>query len=212
MSHRIVAFDLGGVLIRICKRWSDAVELAQPVQRLNEGLGSLDDSAALVAYQAGEYDTSKYLVELARFLGCRTPDEARLIHNAILVEPYPGTAELTQDIVSAGLRTGCLSNTNDLHWQEIFGSGRFPFADLLTVNVASHHVGVNKPDPAMYEAFERQSGFSGSEIVYFDDAKENVEAARARGWQAHAVDPSQGTTSQIRRILDLSTSPGIEPC
>ncbi|MCH7904589.1 MAG: HAD-IA family hydrolase [Armatimonadetes bacterium] len=211
MSHRVVAFDLGGVLIRICNRWSDAVELALPEQGLNEGLGLLNESTALVAYQAGKFDTSEYLVELARFLGCRTADQAKLVHNAILVEPYPGTAELTQDIASAGLQTGCLSNTNDLHWQEIFGSGRFPFADLLTVNVASHHVGVNKPDPAMFEAFERKSGFSGSEIVYFDDTKENVEAARVRGWHAHAVDPSVGTTSQVRRTLGLAIIPGIEP-
>ena len=204
MSRRIVAFDLGGVLVRICNLWSDAVELALPAQRLNEGLGLLDDSAALVAYQAGECDTSEYLVELAAFLGCTTPDQAKRVHNAILLEPFSGTAELAQDVLSAGLETGCLSNTNDLHWQEIFDSGRFPFADLLAVKVASHHVGVNKPDPAMFEAFERKSGFSGSEIVYFDDTMKNVEAARARGWQAHYVDPSDGPSSQVRRTLGLA--------
>jgi len=204
MSYRIVAFDLGGVLIRICNRWSEAIDRAPLAQSLNDGLGLLDESAALVAYQAGEYDTSEYLVELARFLGCRTPEQAMLVHNAILVEPYPVTAELIQDVLSTGLQAGCLSNTNDLHWQEIFDSGRFPFADLLTVNVASHLVGANKPDPAMFEAFEHKSGFSGSEIVYFDDSRENVEAARARGWQAHSVDPSDSTSSQVRRTMGLA--------
>ena len=56
----------------------------------------------------------------------------------------------------------------------------------------------------MFEAFERKSGFSGSEIVYFDDTMKNVEAARARGWQAHYVDPSDGPSSQVRRTLGLA--------
>ena len=53
---------------------------------------------------------------------------------------------------------------------------------------ASHLLGLAKPDAAIYHAFAHQTGFSPNRIVFFDDLAENIQAARASGWNAHQID------------------------
>ena len=71
---------------------------------------------------------------------------------------------------------------------------------------ASHLLGLLKPDEAIYRAFERASGFDGTdgrpeEILFFDDLEENVEAARACGWSSVRVDHTGDPAEQMRREL-----------
>ena len=58
-------------------------------------------------------------------------------------------------------------------------------------------MGLAKPDPAIYEAFEAATGLRGPQILFFDDLAPNVAAARARGWN----DPLVETVPQLRRHL-----------
>ena len=39
------------------------------------------------------------------------------------------------------------------------------------------------------------------EILFFDDAEENVQAARAVGWRAERIDPAGDTARQIAEAL-----------
>ena len=90
----------------------------------------------------------------------------------------------------------CLSNTNRLHWPWMsreLGLGRrfhrvFP----------SCETGLLKPDPEAYEHVCRELGMAPAEILFFDDAPPNVEAARAVG--LHAV-RARGP-ADCRRELD----------
>jgi len=66
---------------------------------------------------------------------------------------------------------------------------------------ASHRLGARKPDPRVYEHVERATGVNARGIVFFDDMPENIDAARARGWRGHRVDPADPPAPQIRRAL-----------
>lgn len=49
----------------------------------------------------------------------------------------------------------------------------------------SADIGHAKPDDGFYATIENRLGLTGPEILFFDDQAKNIEAAKARGWQAH---------------------------
>jgi FMN phosphatase YigB (HAD superfamily) len=48
------------------------------------------------------------------------------------------------------------------------------------------------------------TGFSGSELVFFDDTPVNVSAAIELGWQAFVIDPFGDPVQQMRELLSNS--------
>ena len=199
---RVVCFDVGGVLIRITHHWQKAAECAGI--RIGDAVPAgavLTDAPHFETFQRGEISDDTYLEGLAKYLGGIKREEALSIHNRIMMEPYPGVEQLVRSINDTGILTGCLSNTNGPHWHDMFHSGRFPANELLTVRLASHEVGLEKPDPRIFARFEDRCAVGGSEIAFFDDSPLNVEAASRLGWQSWIIDPNVSTVPQMEHFL-----------
>jgi len=200
-KYRLIVFDLGGVLVRICRSWQDAakaagVDISLPSDIFTPvaALGEFD------TYQEASLELDGYLEALANFTGCN-PGEALRLHNGILQEPYPETEEVIEEIEAAGYETGCLSNTNDAHWQDLIDGRRFPAIARLQRKMASHLVGLNKPDPRIFERYAEEHGVRPDQVVFFDDDGRNVASARSVGFEAFQIDPSSSTARQIRERL-----------
>lgn len=157
----------------------------------------LAECPVLTAYQGGGVAEDDYVKELGELLHVR-PEQARSVHAAILKEEFAGMSEIVADLKARGLVTGCLSNTNALHWHALT---MVPSIANLDVRVASHLCGANKPAAAAYAAFEREAGVLPEEVVFFDDGPVNVEAAVARGWAAFLVTSDLPPAQQIRPVL-----------
>jgi len=186
-------------MVRIRHCWSDI--LAVMGKELPAGFipDRLADHRLLSDYQASAISEEAFIVQLAEELGL-SMDEARKAHGLILMEEYPGASQLVDDLNRLGIKTACLSNTNALHYDELFG-GRFPVCKLFDKVMVSHLVGLNKPDPEVYRMLEEAVSATGEEIVFFDDLPVNVEAARSFGWLAEVVDPSGDPAEFIRAEL-----------
>ena len=61
----------------------------------------------------------------------------------------------------------------------------------------SGHLGVLKPEPAIYAVVEAATGLSGPELFFTDDSPDNVAAAAARGWRAHLFDGPEGLAARL---------------
>ena len=132
--------------------------------------------------------------------GAYSPDEIAMIHDAWLIEEYPGVRTLVDDLHRlGGVETGMLSNTNARHWAR--RERDFTTAGLLGSQHASHLLGLAKPDPAIFRAFERRTGQAPGGIVFFDDLPENVDAARRAGWRGVLIDHVGDTAAQMRSAL-----------
>jgi putative hydrolase of the HAD superfamily len=201
-SPSVVCFDIGGVLAQICHTWQDAAQVAGVTHGLPLSPSSrLIDLAEIHTYQSGELSYHEYLAALGTHLSCSAEDAER-VHRGILVVEYPGVDQLEADVRAAGWTTGCLSNTNEPHWIELIDPARFPTIAGLDFKMASHEVGLGKPDPAIYRAYCERFGVEPSNIVFFDDYEANVTAARQEGWRAHTIDASGDTAAQMRTILE----------
>lgn len=200
MDIRLICFDLGGVLIDICHTWSEAVEVAG-VDASNTSAGTLIDCPSITPYQGGQITIEQYLGDLATYLGLASPMRALSVHNSILKEEHEGVADLICELNEKGFATACLSNTNAPHWREMNESGRFPGFQQLQHKIASHEVGLNKPDLAIFRQFEELTGYKPEQIAFFDDHGYNVEGATAAGWHAALINNQGDTAAQMRQQL-----------
>ena len=201
---RLVCFDLGRVLVRICDSWDHACQVA----RLPIKLPPRDEArrAALlepvIGMETGRIDTEAFCHQAARVLDVE-PHHIRSILDVFLIEPYPGVRELLDELHARGYATACLSNTQTEHWNQMLDSSNRAALPLnrLTHRFASHLVGLRKPDEAIYAHVEQAARFRGEQIVFFDDTLINVEAARRRGWHAWQITPDCDPVTQIREFL-----------
>jgi epoxide hydrolase-like predicted phosphatase len=74
---------------------------------------------------------------------------------------------------------------------------RYGFEDITDLIVYSHEVGLAKPDPQIYALTCERLGLQPAEIVFLDDLKPNIAAAKAFGM--HAV-PFQNNAQAIAEI------------
>ncbi|MSR17619.1 MAG: hypothetical protein EXS00_00360 [Phycisphaerales bacterium] len=196
---RIVCFDLGGVLVRICRDWSQGMAAAG-LKPKRFASGASADAARLTLleqYQRGALTVSDFCSSFAVTLGSNwSGADVLCVHRAWIMGEYPGVDRLVDDLQRSGVRTACLSNTNDEHWRYMERS--LPTVAGLHLRLASHQLRLHKPDRGIYEAFESISGCQSGEILFFDDLEANVAAARSLGWDAHRVDPQSDTAAFMR--------------
>jgi len=211
----LVCFDLGGVLVRICRTWGEACRRAGTDVR-GDAAGDRADAARrelAELYSRGRVSRAEWIDRLGIAMsGLYTKEELSAIHAAVTIEEYPGVGEVIEKLHRASVATACLSNTDHDHWahlihhdgvQPLAGDPRYPSVRRLGSHHASHLMGLAKPDHAIYRAFERATGTAGKHILFFDDLPENVESARSVGWRAERIDPNIETAAQLRHHLEV---------
>jgi putative hydrolase of the HAD superfamily len=198
---KIICFDVGGVMVKISQSWQEAVNranLESPIS--HEETLLLPACEPMNEYQSGKIGYPEYLTRLGEFLNV-SPETAEIVHQSILQYEYPGIPELVLELKAAGYHTAILSNTNAPHWDDLLNPSKFPTVASIDAPHASHLLGLGKPDPAIYAAFNRETGSEPGDVVFFDDSQTNVDAANAFGWIAHRIDPWGDPVAQMRQFL-----------
>jgi glucose-1-phosphatase len=75
-----------------------------------------------------------------------------------------------------------LSNTNDLHFRH-FRRQFAPVLDRFDAIIASHEVGLRKPDPRIFAHAQTLTGALADQCLFIDDVADNVESAKRCGWR-----------------------------
>jgi len=178
---KAVVFDLGKVLVDfdylIAARRIAARSRMSPEQLMR----FLGRSPGLLDYEKGRLTRQQFFDEIRAATGFAGDlAEFAVAFADIFVEIEP-MVELHAALRQRGFATFVFSNTNDLAFDHIRRT--FPFFSNFDAYILSYEHGVLKPDAALYEVLERQSGRRGAEILYLDDRAENTAAGAARGWQ-----------------------------
>ncbi len=201
-SVQLVCFDLGGVLVRIARNWEDAC------RRVGVDLPhATDDGWArhhelMLRFETGQIDDAGYVKEAPGCVGGGVDREQIVkVFDGWLLGMYPGAAELIDELRTRGVRTACLSNTNPRHWNALAARDEYASLRRLDFRLASHELGVMKPNERAYRLAEAATGFSGGQVLFFDDKPENVMAARAVHWKAEVIDHADDAVPQIRDFL-----------
>lgn len=192
-ARPFILFDLGGVLVENVGFERLARLLPAPI-----GIEALKErwlaSTIVRRFELGQCDAKQFACTLVAEWELACSPEAFLDEFAAWPKGfYAGATDLLQSLRERH-RIGCLTNSNALHWARFGG-----FAGLFDVALSSHLIGAIKPDLACFElaiaACDRRPG----EILYVDDARLNVDAARSAGLDAVWTD---GFASLLRFLLD----------
>lgn len=163
---RLVAFDLGGVVVDVDKDHLAAFGAADAVAAAFFG----DRHDAL---SVGALSGDAYCAAVAADLGASV-DAVRDAW-ARVVRWRPGGRELIAE-VAAQASTAIWSNTDPIHWQAL---------GLDDDRHTSFRLQVMKPDPRFFAA--ALGGRAGADVVYVDDRADNVAAAVEFGVDAVVV-------------------------
>ena len=109
----------------------------------------------------------------------RSKNECIDAFNKILISPVDGIGEVVSALKQYGFEARFFSDISVTHLQRT--GELFPEAALVPDGIFSFSAGAQKPDEAMFAAFERSFGIPA---LYTDDRMELIEAARKRGWNA----------------------------
>ena len=184
-SPKVLLFDLGGVLVDFAglRELPDLLEEAPPLDELRRRLLS---SPAILAFERGQITADDFARQfLAEWRLGLEPEAFIALFRSWNRAPLEGAHELLARLRPRH-RLACLSNTNELHWEDILdGHGLRPCFDH---HYASHLLRLAKPDPEIYSFVAEDLGCTAADVVFFDDSPENVEGARRIGMAAHQVD------------------------
>ncbi len=117
----------------------------------------------------------------------------------------PGALDAVRELRASGFRIGVVSNAEGRVERDLDSAG---FAGLLDVVVDSHVVGVEKPDPKIFEiALTRLEAGAGTSVYVGDVPSVDVVGARAAGIAPFLLDRHdlypEVDAPRLRRIEDL---------
>ncbi len=92
----------------------------------------------------------------------------------------PGSWEILRRLKAQNVPVLALSNFG----VESYDYAKSVYSELeaFDVEFISGRLKMIKPDPAIYAHLEAETGLAGSDLVFFDDRQDNIDAAIARGW------------------------------
>ena len=176
-------FDLGGVIVP----WLGFEALSKITQMTAQDIAHrFTQNPVLKAYEIGQCSDQEFISETLRAFNLdMTEAELKRLWCDGVKRPYPGIYEML-DTLRKTYKTACLSNTNALHWAHL---KTYLDPDVhFDHPMASHIMGLAKPDLNIYLAAIKDIGVNPSNIWFFDDTLQNVEAARLVGMRTFHID------------------------
>ena len=192
-----VVFDIGNVLLE----WNP--------QRFYDRRIGPDRRAALFAAvdldgMNLEVDRGAPFAASVRALAAQHPDWAEEIALwetgwlEMASPAIPGSVELLHRLRAKGVRCLALSNFGIDTFR--IAQRAYPFLDSFDQRFISGHLGLLKPDPAIYAHVERESGIAPEALFFTDDRADNIAAAAERGWQTHLFEGPERLKTRLEQI------------
>jgi FMN phosphatase YigB (HAD superfamily) len=209
----VIVFDIGNVLIttdlgrfvtRLKELFPDEAEFAKALQWLDK-----DDDR----YELGLITTEELLHEVRAEFGLDRENFVDLWNRLFIERSY--IPSFLQELREQGYTLAVCSNTNELHMEYLLNT--YSCFGLIDHFIFSYKVHAHKPIPTIYCAVESMTGKPSTEHLFLDDLPENVEGARAMGWDAVCFrDPRQVQEDLFARgirftpwKLEISDSQGV---
>ncbi|KAJ57000.1 haloacid dehalogenase [Actibacterium mucosum KCTC 23349] len=125
-------------------------------------------------------------------------DEIRMWHDRWIEMAEPGidhSMHLMRTLQGKGVPVFSLSNFGVDSY--VVAAQRYPILNEFDRDFVSGHLKMIKPDAAIYEVLETQSGVAPGALLFTDDRADNISAAQARGWRTHLFEGPEGWAARL---------------
>ncbi len=212
-DHKVFVFDLGMVLVSLYRK--ECVE--------NFRLLGIEDAAAMIgncsqdgpfgALEYGLISVEKFCDELAQISSKKITEKDILnAWNSMIGETPVDLLNMIYRLRHEFGKTVCmLSNVNQPHidnvmqnhFRQVAGRDIHDYFDALYL---SHELHLKKPEPKIFEtvgqSIHEKFGFCGSDIIFFDDSRDNVDMAIRYGWDSVVIANTDETMEMLRKMMD----------
>ena len=199
MSLRAILFDAGNTLLfldfsRLAREVGQAIDIpltaAQLAEQARPAARALENGESTDRERASRYLEAIFLLAgvAAEKLEMVRDTLLRMHREQHLWAGMPeGTAEALDDLAGAGYRLGVVSNSDGRVEEALTAAG---IRDRFEMVIDSQCVGVEKPDPRIFELALERLGLSPDEALYVGDIYEvDVVGARRAAMDVILVDP-----------------------
>jgi 2-haloacid dehalogenase len=200
-----VVFDLGGVLVDWDPRYL--------YRQLFDDPDEMESFLAEVTTTEwnSHQDAGRPWAEAVELLALEHPEKRELIEAfherwpEMLAGEIAGTVGILGELRETGIRLVALSNWSSEMFP--FARARFGFLDWFEDIVISGDVGVNKPDPRIFEHLVERFRIDPAASVFIDDSPANVEAAVTLGFRGLLFTDAVALRRELARCGLLSPPP-----
>lgn len=190
-----IAFDLGGVIFKLCKSQAADRFVEIGVADAHSLLDDFEQKGIFGALESGQIDAEQFRVELSRLAGRElTREECRYAWVGYAGERPRWIFDTLQELRGRGYKLCLLSNTNPymMSWVlspefDGMGHGVQYYFDAI---YASYEMRVMKPASRIFEMMLAGQHATAEETLFIDDSPRNCKAAAALG--IHTVCPANG--------------------
>lgn len=183
-----LVFDFGGVLFRWVPH--DFLQRLLPARATDEAAARRlahdvfqSFGGDWADFDRGAVDAPQVADRIARRTGLpRAEVDAVIAAVPHELTPLPDTLALLSRLHDRGHRLFYLSNMPAPYAGHLLAA--HPFLRRFEAGVFSSQVRLIKPEPAIYTVAANHFGVAPRELLFIDDVRHNVDAARGAGWQA----------------------------
>jgi putative hydrolase of the HAD superfamily len=200
IAAKALIVDFGGILTtRIWDSFSSfcTAEGLDPNAVKELFRGDAEALALLRRLERGELEDKEFERDFGALLGIADTDG--LIDRLFAgLAPDEAMLSAVRAARASGLRTALISNS--------WGTGiyeRGNFDGLFDVLVISGEVGLNKPEPEIFNLTCERLGIEAGDCVFVDDLRENCAGAEAVGMTAVLHRDTDGTISRLEELLGV---------
>lgn len=181
-------FDFGGVLVDL-DRERVVNAFAELGLDMHNYLGAYRQSGPFSLLEQGKISVHEFCNEIRNLTGHTELTDESIVKAWKAFLPGVPAERLEMLLkIKQHYSVNLLSNTNVIHWQQacddFFHYHDREVNDFFDQIFLSYELGVEKPEPRIYEAVIEGLGVPANEILFFDDSEVNCEASRKCGMQA----------------------------
>ena len=190
-----VIFDLGGVIYGVDYHKTINAFKALGIDRFEEVYAKAGQSDLFNDLEEGKISRAVFVERIKTLSGQdMISSQIFIAWNSMLLGFMPDALTCLKRL-SGSYRLFLLSNTNEIHIQEIesrVGAEVFSdFCALFEKVYLSHELGLRKPHPEVFTHIIEEQGLAASETLFIDDSIQHVEGAIKAGLRAYHLTDDQ---------------------
>ena len=212
-DHKVFVFDLGMVLVSLYRK--ECVEKFRllGIEDAAAMIGNSSQNGPFGALEYGLISVEKFCDELAQISSKKITEKDILnAWNSMIGETPVDLLNMIYRLRHEFGKTVCmLSNVNQPHIDNVMQNHFCQVAgrdihDYFDALYLSHELHLKKPEPKIFEtvgqSIHKKFGFCGSDIIFFDDSRDNVDMAIRYGWDSVVIANTDETMEKLRKMMD----------
>ncbi|MCM1029721.1 MAG: HAD family phosphatase [Pseudoflavonifractor sp.] len=190
-------FDLGGVIMEICRQ--DCIDAFRKLgmDRPEDFLGEYVQAGPFMGIENGSMSPSQFRDSLRPKLRSGVTDiEIDTAFMKFLIGIPVSRLRALRELRQRGYRLGILSNTNPIMWKakitdEFRKDGLAGPDAYFDGIIRSYKAKVMKPAPEIFSIAARDLDFKPEETIFLDDSQANLDTAGALGFHTLLIAPGE---------------------